>query len=147
MDIKISVKNKRASGDGTVIVCGNNDYRAVFELDEEWSAYPNKTMRVGMRNGKYVDVEFEGSFCPIPVIRKRPWIAIGLFAGDLHTSTPAMFRCTECITDRDTEPLEQSGEPELKTLTIKLGDTTEIYEYSGVSDKLIEIKDASEVRY
>lgn len=147
MDIKISVKSKAARGDGAVIVCGNSDYRVVFELDEEWAAFTKKTMRVGYRNGKYTDVEFEGSTCALPAIKNRPWVAIGLYAGDLHTSTPAVFRCAECITDRDDEPLVEPPAIVYKTLTIKIGDVTEMYDYTGTFDKTIEVLDGSEVSY
>ena len=77
MDINIKVKDKIAVGDETLIVCGNSDYTVNFELDAEWDAYDKKTMRIGYRNGKYKDVEFNGTSCQLPVINKRPWIAVG----------------------------------------------------------------------
>lgn len=147
MDINIKVKNKIAVGDETVIVCGNSDYIVRFELDGEWSSYDKKTMRVGYRNGKYKDVEFTGVSCALPVIKKRSWIAVGLYAGELHTSTPAVFRCAECITDRDDEPIDKPEKAQYKTLTIKIGSNTETYEYTGPADKTIEVADGSEVKY
>ena len=146
MDIIIKVKNKIAVGDETVIVCGNSDYVVRFDLDSEWSSYDKKTMRVGYRNGKYKDVEFTGRSCTLPIIKKRPWIAVGLYAGELHTSTPAFFRCAECITDKDDEPDKPEASP-YKTLTIKIGSTVETYEYTGSDDKTIEVADGSEVKY
>ena len=117
MDINIKVNDKIAVGDETLIVCGNSDYTVNFELDAEWDAYEKKTMRVGYRNGKYKDVEFSGSSCALPVISKRPWIAVGLYAGQLHTTTPALFRCAECITDKDDEPIDKPEVSPYKLLT------------------------------
>ena len=147
MDINIKVKDKIAVGDETLIVCGNSDYIVKFELDAEWEAYDEKTMRIGYRNGKYKDVGFTGTSCSLPIIKKRPWIAIGLYAGKLHTSTPAVFRCAECITDKDDEPEETPGQSPYKTLTIKIGDSVETYEYTGSADKTIEVEDGSGVSY
>ena len=101
----------------------------------------------GYRNGKYKDVDFTGASCALPVIKKRPWIAVGLYAGQLHTSTPAVFRCAECITDRDDEPIDKPEVSPYKILTIKLGDRVESYEYTGLKDKTIEVADGSEVSY
>lgn len=147
MDINIKVKDKIAVGDETLIVCGNSDYTVNFELDAEWAAYDKKTMRIGYRNGKYKDVDFTGTSCALPVIKKRPWIAVGLYAGQLKTSTPAVFRCAECITDRDDEPIDKPEVSPYKILTIKLGDRVERYEYTGLKDKTIEVADGSEVSY
>ena len=104
-------------------------------------------MRIGYRNGKYKDVDFTGASCALPVIKKRPWIAVGLYAGQLKTSTPAVFRCAECITDRDDEPIDKPEVSPYKILTIKLGDRVERYEYTGLKDKTIEVADGSEVSY
>ncbi len=147
MDINIKVSDKIAVGDETLIVCGNSDYTVNFELDAEWDAYDAKTMRVGYRNGTYKDVEFNGLSCTLPVISKRPWIAVGLYAGQLHTTTPALFRCAECITDRDDEPADKPEISPYKLLTIIIGDRTESYEYTGSKDKTITIEDGSEVIY
>ncbi len=147
MDINITVKDKIAVGDGTLIVCGNSDYSVNFELDAEWDAYDEKTMRIGYRNGKYKEVTFSGTSCALPVIKKRPWIAVGLYAGRLHTTTPALFRCAECITDRDDEPLDKPDASPYKTLTVVIGGNTESYEYTGTADKTITVEDGSEVSY
>ena len=147
MDINIKVKDKIAVGDETLIVCGNSDYTVNFELDAEWEAYDKKTMRIGYRNGKYKDVEFNGTSCALPVIKKRPRIAVGLYAGQLHTSPPAVFRCAECIPDRDDAPIDKPEVSPYKVLTIILGDKVESYEYTGSSDKTINVEDGSEVSY
>ena len=101
MDINISVKNKVASAGENVIVCGNSDYVVRFALDGEWAGYETKTMRVDMLNGTYRDVLFDGDSCQLPVIRDRARIAIGIYAGEIHTTTPAVLRCEKCITDAE----------------------------------------------
>lgn len=58
-----------------------------------------------------------------------------------------MFRCAECITDRDDEPIDKPEVSPYKVLTVILGDRIERYEYTGLSDKTIEVKDGSEVSY
>lgn len=65
--INLSVKDKRADGTG-VIVCGNSDYTVSWELDDEWSPYEDKTMRVCQADGTYMDVLFQGTEAPIPVL-------------------------------------------------------------------------------
>ena len=70
MDINIKVKDKIAVGDETLIVCGNSDYTVNFELDAEWAEYDKKTMRIGYRNGKYKDVDFENHMA-LPVISNQ----------------------------------------------------------------------------
>ena len=96
MDINISVKNKIATADESVIVCGNSDYTVRFELDGEWAGHETKTMRVDMLNGSYSEVMFDGESCPLPVIRDRTRIAIGIYAGEIRTTTPAVLRCEKC---------------------------------------------------
>lgn len=145
MDINISVKDKIARGDGTVIVCGNSDYTVSFELDSEWDEYETKTMRTAYRNGEFEDVELSGKSFALPVIKNQPWISVGLYSGQLRTSTPAVFRCAGCITDGAAE--KKPDAPSYKTLTIKLGDSIEHYEYTGLQDKTIEVEDGNGVSY
>lgn len=95
-DIQIKVANKIATGDDTKIVCGNSDYIAVFEFDGEWDAYDTKTARF-VYGGKYTDVVFSGNECAVPVIQNTRDVTVGVFAGDLHTTTPAYFMCLPSI--------------------------------------------------
>lgn len=96
-NIDLTVKDKRADGTG-VIVCGNSDYTVTWELDEEWVDYDTKTMRVCLADGTYIDTVFSGTVCPVPVLSVTGWVSIGLFAGDIHTSTPATLIAVEAIT-------------------------------------------------
>lgn len=97
MDIKINIKNKIAElAEPARVVCGNSDYTAVFSFDEEWAAYGMKTARF-VCNGRYTDVVFVGNRCPIPVMSGVTGVYIGVFAGDLHTTTPAYINCEKSI--------------------------------------------------
>ena len=78
------------------IVCGNSDYIAEFNFDEEWDSHLVKTARFKV-NGEYTDVVFEGNECPIPIIPDAKIVWIGVFAGNLSTSTPAIVYCKRSI--------------------------------------------------
>lgn len=60
MELTVKVRKKVAQGCGRRIVCANSDYTVRFDLDEEWSGYAAKTMRVDYGNGTYTDVVFTG---------------------------------------------------------------------------------------
>lgn len=97
MDIKITVKDKIAVLEEPArIVCGNTDYVAVFSFDEEWAHYELKTARF-IHGGKHTDVPFTGDRCPIPKMRGVRSLYIGVYAGDLHTTTPAPVDCVKSI--------------------------------------------------
>ena len=95
-NIQINIKDKVARADRVIIVCDNSDYTAVFDFDDEWSAYDTKTARFAYC-GKYTDVVFTGNSCPIPVIQDTRSLTIGVYAGDLHTTTPAYVSCVPSI--------------------------------------------------
>lgn len=92
--LRITVKNKIATylqRDG-VIVCGNKGYKIAFTFDEEWDAYTNKIARF-IWNGKYFDKTFTGDECDVPVINDATEVTVGVYAGDLKTTTPAVIPC------------------------------------------------------
>lgn len=90
-ELNITVMNKRASGTGT-IVCGNSDYKVIWNLDGEWDSFDTKTMRVQMPNGTHQDVVFTGNSAALPVQHAAGWISIGLFAGDEPLQTSYTIR-------------------------------------------------------
>lgn len=97
--INITVKGKVASSDTKAIVNGNSDYAVNWVLDGDWADYDTKTMRVRFFDGSVIDSIFSGTSCSLPVITETCMIEIGLFAGDLITSTPAVINCIRCIRD------------------------------------------------
>lgn len=97
--VNITVRDKIATGDRSRIVCGNSDYVAVFDFDAEWDAFDRKTARFvypGMAGG-HIDVVFDGTTCPVPVLTDTIGVKVGVFAGDLHTTTSAWFDCDKSI--------------------------------------------------
>lgn len=87
-EIKIKVRDKCAEGEG-VVICNNSDYMVVWDLDEEWTPYDTKTMRVNLAGGTYQDVVFTGDTATLPVLTASGWVSVGLYAGDIHTSRAA----------------------------------------------------------
>lgn len=105
-NICISVKNKIAvHTDRQWYVCGNSDYTAVFEFDHEWDEYETKTARFRY-NHSHEDVVFKGNVAKIPVITNTNEFEVGVFAGDLHTTTPAMVLCEKSILCGDGTPVD-----------------------------------------
>ncbi len=94
--INISIENKIAEADGTLYVCDNSDFVAKFAFDAEWEAYENKTARF-CYNNSYVDVVFTGNECPVPIISGTYFFNIGVYAGNLRTTTPARVPCKKSI--------------------------------------------------
>ena len=101
MQIAIDVAGKIATvKDGAKIVCGNSDYEIAFTFDDEWSADGVKTARFTyQRHGKtlYVERVFTGNVCPVPVLYDILEVRIGVYEGDLSTSTPAVVECERSI--------------------------------------------------
>ena len=92
----IKVQNKIAKALNDFIVCGNSDYTVKFCFDKEWDKEPIKTARFIWSN-QYQDVVFEGDTCKIPVIDNATTLGIGVFAGSLKTTTPAIINCTKSV--------------------------------------------------
>jgi hypothetical protein len=106
--INIEIKNKQAvRTNGTSYVCDNSDFTVVFSFDEEWDAFEVKTARF-VYNNRYQDVVFSGNECAIPVISDTKLISVGVFAGDLHTTTPAFIVANKSILNGSSVPEEPS---------------------------------------
>lgn len=105
-DIIVKVRNKVARLDNplTRIVADNTDYTIVFDLDDEWGAYDTKTARFDYQGGTYSDVVFDGTRVAMPATSASDWVKVGLYAGELHTSTPATIGVRKSI-------LSDSGMP------------------------------------
>lgn len=99
VDIQIAITDKRPQVIGApVIVCGNSDYTLTFSFDAGWDAVGAKTARfVYIRDGAvmYEDVAFTGATVAVPILTNIREVRVGVYAGDLHTSTPVVIPC-EC---------------------------------------------------
>lgn len=103
--LHIAVANKIATycqRDGA-IVCGNSDYSIKFAFDAEWDAISVKTARF-MYNGIAVDVPFEGDTVAVPKLRNTLLVTVGVYGGDLQTTTPAIIPCLKSILCEDGLP-------------------------------------------
>lgn len=104
-EIIISVENKDAQLRApATIVTGNSDYTVRFMFDSEWDDYEQKTAEFRYwRNGerKKDEVLFSGDTVAVPILRDIDEVEIGVYAGNLHTSTGARIPCARSITDGD----------------------------------------------
>lgn len=106
MLINITINKRRAKlAEKAVIICGNSDYTVNLNFDAEWSQHKVKTARV-VYNGQYTDVVFEGNSFTLPTIINAKGVFIGVFAGDLHTTTPAYIGCEKSILCDNGIPVE-----------------------------------------
>lgn len=96
--LHITVSDKIATylkRDG-IIVCGNSCYQIQFTFDEEWDAYDKKTARFIWGN-HYKNVDFTGDTCPVPSVFNADLLKVGVYAGELSTTTVAEIPCEKSI--------------------------------------------------
>lgn len=95
--IEISVKDRIAWQTNRVeYICNNKDFVVNFDFDSEWEAVQNKTARF-IHGGQHTDVVFTGNQCAVPVISDVTQMTVGVYAGDLQTTTPATVHCKKSI--------------------------------------------------
>jgi hypothetical protein len=113
-NIEITVVEKVAYADGMpTIVCGNNDYTLTFVFDDEWSGELNKVARFSfVKNGLkgFIDVPIENDTCKVPVLLGIGLVRVGVYAGDLRTTTGAKIKCTKSILCDDAEEMVEPFE-------------------------------------
>lgn len=96
--IHITVQDKIATHVGDAYyVCGNSDFVVRFDFDEEWAALDVKTARFIREDGAYHDQVFSGNECPVPIISNTNNVRVGVFAGNLCTTTPARVPAAKSI--------------------------------------------------
>lgn len=100
--IKIEIKKRHAKAVGApVLVCSNkNNSEIVFIFDEEWAAEEEKTARfIYDKAGKtvYQDVPFRGDTVKVPLFSGVRSVRVGVYAGDLITTTAAYISCDPSI--------------------------------------------------
>lgn len=108
---RITVNNRVATYrkvDGAII-CGNSDYVIAFTFDSEWDGVSKKTARF-IWGGQYFDVEFEGTQCTAPVIDNATEVEVGVYAGDLRTTTSAVIDCLPSILSGGQQPNPGTGQ-------------------------------------
>ena len=101
--IKIAVQGKYARSPKEEIVCGNSDYYIEFEFSEEWESHDVKTARF-IYNGHPQEEPFQGNRVQVPKVINSTLLEVGVFAGDLCTTTPALITCRKSILCKDGLP-------------------------------------------
>lgn len=101
MEIHIDIAKKVARVIGTpIIVCGNSGYTVRFTYDDEWLDKAVLTARfVWVHNGEthFKEVPFTGSTVAVPILEDVTVVQVGVYAGDLQTTTPARVPCVRSI--------------------------------------------------
>lgn len=100
-NIDVTITDKVAKTQGApCIICGNSDYTVTFAFDAEWAEHNNKTARFVYAAGgrmQYTEKLFQGDTCPVPVLSGVTEVYVGVYAGDLRTTTPARIPCQHSI--------------------------------------------------
>jgi hypothetical protein len=109
--IRISVKDKIAClvDEEQFLVCGNNDYEVVFDFDSDWEGINAKTA-VFVYGDTPIHQPFTDNICEGVEIRNATLCAIGVFAGDIKTTTGAVIECKTSIRDLGGVPKPPSKE-------------------------------------
>jgi hypothetical protein len=95
--INIAIRKKVANQTNKILyICGNSDFVVNFDFDAEWDEFSFKTARF-IHSAGYTDVVFEGNQCAVPVISNTHNIKVGVFAGNLRTTTPAYVSAKKSI--------------------------------------------------
>ena len=112
--IKINIVDKVATAEGNpFIVCGNSDYTILFNFDKAWDGYNAKTARFSYeQDGEEIiaEVPFAGNSCKAPVIQNSKRVDIGVYAGDILSTTRCRVNCRASILDG--EGIEHEEPPE-----------------------------------
>ena len=96
--INIKIRNRAAeNASGEAYICGNSDYTVKFDFDEEWEHEFVKTARFEIDKKEHVDVVFEGTECKFPKVDNADIVMVGVFAGDLMTTTAAKVYCLKSV--------------------------------------------------
>lgn len=106
--IDISIKDKIAmqTGGAPFIVRDNSNYVINFTFDAEWAEETAKTARFALQGGGYIDVPFTGSSVAVPVISTGRRVDVGVFAGNLRTTTSAVLPLVPSIRSKGGAPVE-----------------------------------------
>jgi hypothetical protein len=110
-EIRISVKDKIAClvDKEQFLVCGNNDYEVLFDFDSDWEGINAKTA-VFVYGNTPIHQPFVGNVCEGVEIKNATLCAIGVFAGNIKTTTGATIECKPSIRDLGGVPKPPSKE-------------------------------------
>lgn len=97
-NIVIRIRNRHAMlMTQSYIVNGNTSYIVEFDFDAEWSEFGEKTARFvycdehGARH--WIDVPITNNTCNVPKLERVDKVEVGVYAGNIRTSTAALIPC------------------------------------------------------
>lgn len=127
-DINIKVVNKIATNatPDVPLVCGNSKYTITFDFDAEWATEVNRVARFVYYHGHlsyFKEQAFVGNIVNVPVLSNIDYVLVGVYAGDLSTTTPARVRCKRSILCGGAE--EQITDDEKETIQAQIADLAE----------------------
>lgn len=101
-NFRVTVRDKVATVQGSpCIICGNSDYSLTFDfVDPEWSEHEERTARFTfIKRGalRYDEVIFKGDTVSVPILSDIDEVFIGVYTGELYTTTPASIKCKRSI--------------------------------------------------
>lgn len=94
----VTIENDPATGKQPVILCKNSDYEIEFTFDHEWDDKYIKTAQFVAKRGKEtmpIDVVFTGTRAHVPELCNIDRIFVGVFAGDIMTTSAASIECAK----------------------------------------------------
>lgn len=111
-DIRVVVKDRVATAEGNpVIICGNSDYTITITFDDEWAGVEVKTALfkwLAADGVKKHEQPFTGDKVEVPILADTREVEVGVYAGNLTTTTGAAIRCKPCIRCGSGEKVEPS---------------------------------------
>ena len=105
IDIRIKDNIAMQTGGEAFIVRDNSNYVINFTFDVEWAEETAKTARFALQGGGYMDVPFTGSSVAVPVISTGRRVDVGVFAGNLRTTTSATLPLVPSIRSKGGAPV------------------------------------------
>ena len=87
------------------IVCDNKHYRIKFHLSDEWMDEYAKTARFIYKEN-IIDEPFEGDEVDVPPVIDASILLVGIYAGDLHTTTSAVVECLPSVRGKKGAPAD-----------------------------------------
>lgn len=124
-EVIIKVVNKVATNatPNVHIVCGNSTYNVTFDFDEEWAAESTRVARFVFYKGRksyFKEQTFTGNTVNVPILSGIDYVLVGVYSGELSTTTPARVLCKRSILCDSAE--EQIGEDQKRTLQAQVAD-------------------------
>ena len=107
--IKVTVRDRIAQAEKKAYICGNGDFVVEFDFDSEWESFSVKIARFKY-DDQYIDVVFTGNTCNIPKIYNADTIRVGVFAGNLIVTTPAVIIVSRSILYGHEAPTDHTDE-------------------------------------